>query len=179
MAAVQAAGSYGSPDAVFLPPSRQPGRYGLYVDATPLTEALRSASFGVTRFSAVVSRDVGRGSLGSFATARASRFVPLPSKHSSTARDSTETTPLSTDADDEYPNIVTATQIAAPKRITIPISPGLRTATRDLRHLMEVPLSQPRFTKAVRAVLVGARQKFVVLGQACETPLSGRTSTTP
>src|SRR5262245_1595561 len=101
MAAVQAAGSYRSPDAVFLPPSRQPGRYGLYVDATPVTGVLRSASFGVARFSAVLSRGVGRASSGARTTARASRFVPLPIKHSSAACDSREAIPLSANADGE------------------------------------------------------------------------------
>src|SRR5262249_11325244 len=101
MAAVQAAGSYRSPDAVVLPPSRQPGRYGLYVDATPLTGALGPASFRVARCPIVISRDIGKASSASCATARASRFVPFPIRHSSAACDSKEAPPLSANADDE------------------------------------------------------------------------------
>src|SRR5262245_48916315 len=97
MAAVQAAGSYSSPDAVFLPPSRQPGRYGLYVDATPLTGAPPSAAVGLVRFSPAISSDLGRDS----SRPCAARFVPLPVKSSSGACGSREATPLSANADDE------------------------------------------------------------------------------
>src|SRR5262245_24950595 len=42
MAAAHALGSYISPDAVCGPPSRRPGRKGLYIDAVPSTVALRA-----------------------------------------------------------------------------------------------------------------------------------------
>src|SRR3954471_15901820 len=55
IAAVQAAGSYRSPDAVFGPPSRHPRRNGLYVDAAPTIAAPEASSTTSLEWAAATS----------------------------------------------------------------------------------------------------------------------------